>query len=190
MLASQKRPILFRDRVGARSEACSIAGKVDTESALASGFFQLTTKSDFGGAQVAADHSLNDILWMLICAALVMLMQGGFCCLETGLVRSKNSINVAIKNVIDFCVSAVIFWVFGFGLMFGASYGGFIGTSHFLMGREAGPWLLGFFLFQMVFCGTATTIISGAVGHHGTYGETIPLYRTSQILIRNSAQPD
>ncbi len=112
---------------------------------------------------MAAEHSLPDVLWMLICAALVMLMQGGFCCLETGMARSKNSINVAIKNIVDFCIAAAIFWVFGFGLMFGASYSGLIGSSHFLLGRDVGPWLLSFFLFQMVFCGTATTIISGAV---------------------------
>ncbi len=112
---------------------------------------------------MSTEHSLPDIIWMLVCAALVMLMQGGFCCLESGLARAKNSINVAIKNLVDFCIAAAVFWVFGFALMFGASYGGLIGTNHFLLGREAGPWLLSFFIFQMVFCGTATTIISGAV---------------------------
>ena len=51
------------------------------------------------------DNALNiDMLWMLICAAFVMLMQGGFTCLETGLVRAKNSINVSIKNLVDFCI--------------------------------------------------------------------------------------
>src|SRR5262245_29703547 len=109
------------------------------------------------------EHSLADIVWLMICAALVMLMQGGFCCLETGMARAKNSINVAIKNLVDFCIAAPVFWAFGFGLMFGNSYLGLIGTSHFLLGNDSGTWLLSFFLFQMVFCGTATTIISGAV---------------------------
>ncbi|UUO08376.1 ammonium transporter [Blastopirellula sp. J2-11] len=110
----------------------------------------------------AADPSL-DIAWMLICAAMVMLMQGGFCLLESGLARAKNSFNVALKNLIDFCVSSVIFWAFGFALMFGASYHGLFGTTNFLLGDTASPWLMAFLFFQLVFCGTATTIISGAV---------------------------
>ena len=97
------------------------------------------------------------------CAALVMLMQGGFCFLESGLSRAKNSINVAIKNLVDFCIAASIFWVVGFGLMFGESWRGLIGGSGFMISEAAGPWMLAFFLFQMVFCGTATTIISGAI---------------------------
>jgi Amt family ammonium transporter len=104
-----------------------------------------------------------DIAWMLMAAALVMLMQGGFCLLESGLVRAKNSINVAIKNLLDFCLSSAIFWLVGFGLMFGASRAGCFGTSGFLLSGVNGSWLLAFFLFQLTFCGTATTIISGAV---------------------------
>lgn len=75
----------------------------------------------------------------------------------------KNSFNVALKNLVDFCISAGAFWAFGFAIMFGTSYGGWFGTSHFFLGEAASPWLMAFFLFQMVFCGTATTIISGAV---------------------------
>lgn len=104
-----------------------------------------------------------DLLWTLVCAALVMLMQGGFCLLEAGFARAKNSINVAIKNLVDFCIASLLFWALGFGLMFGASASGLIGTTHFLPGAGASPGLLGFFFFQLVFCGTATTIISGAV---------------------------
>ncbi len=104
-----------------------------------------------------------DIAWILVCAALVMLMQAGFSCLESGLVRSKNSINVAAKNFADFCLSSAIFWIFGFALMFGATYGGVFGTSSFFFGETANPWLMAFFIFQLGFCGTATTIVSGAV---------------------------
>lgn len=110
----------------------------------------------------ATDPSL-DIAWMLICAALVMLMQGGFCLLESGMARAKNSFNVALKNLVDFCVSSVVFWAFGFALMFGASYHGLFGTTNFMLGEDASPWLMAFLFFQLVFCGTATTIISGAV---------------------------
>ncbi len=104
-----------------------------------------------------------DILWIIVCAALVMIMQGGFCLLESGLSRAKNSINVAIKNLVDFCISLLLFWAFGFGLMFGTSAGGLWGTDHFGLSFADGSWLPAFFLFQVVFCGTATTIISGAV---------------------------
>ena len=104
-----------------------------------------------------------DIAWILICAAMVMLMQAGFSCLESGLVRTKNSINVATKNFVDFCVSSAIFWLFGFALMFGASASGLVGTTDFLFDPTGKAWLAAFFVFQMGFCGTATTIVSGAV---------------------------
>jgi Amt family ammonium transporter len=112
---------------------------------------------------VNPSHELRDIAWMLMCAALVMTMQGGFCFLESGLARAKNSTNVAIKNLIDFCVAAIVYWAFGFALMFGASHAGLVGQSLFCLSDDQGPWLLSFFVFQLVFCGTATTIISGAV---------------------------
>lgn len=104
-----------------------------------------------------------DIAWMLIAAALVMSMQVGFCFLESGLVRAKNSINVAIKNMADFCVSAAIFWLVGFGLMFGKSSFGLWGNDFFILDTTSNWWLCAFFVFQLVFCGTAITIISGAV---------------------------
>jgi Amt family ammonium transporter len=106
---------------------------------------------------------LIDVMWLLICAALVMLMQGGFCCLETGLVRSKNSINVAIKNLMDFCIAVLAFWAFGYALMFGASWCGVIGTSGFAPDGAVTTTGMAKLLFQLVFCGTATTIVSGAV---------------------------
>lgn len=106
-----------------------------------------------------------DILWMLVCAALVFVMQGGFLCLESGLTRAKNAINVAVKNIADFAVASILFWLFGFGLMFGDSVGGLFGTGYFAMSGEAGAstWLMAFVLFQMMFCATAATIVSGAV---------------------------
>ena len=90
-------------------------------------------------------------------------MQAGFVCLESGLVRAKNSINVAIKNVVDFCLSSLMFWALGFGLMFGASWMGVFGTSGFFFDDTTNSWMIAFFLYQLVFCGTATTIVSGAV---------------------------
>lgn len=107
-------------------------------------------------------EALN-IAWILVTAAMVMTMQAGFCFLESGLVRAKNSINVAIKNMADFCVSAAVFWIVGFGLMFGPTISGAFDSSYFLFDPGKSEWLLAFFVFQLVFCGTATTIISGAV---------------------------
>ena len=104
-----------------------------------------------------------DIAWMIIAAAFVMSMQLGFCFLESGMVRAKNSINVAIKNLADFCVSAAIFWLVGFGIMFGSSQWGLFGSGFFFFQTDRDWWLAAFFIFQLVFCGTAITIISGAV---------------------------
>ncbi|NWH08454.1 MAG: ammonium transporter [Alphaproteobacteria bacterium] len=102
-------------------------------------------------------------------------MQGGFLCLETGFVRAKNGINVAVKNVLDFCIAALLFWAIGFGLMFGDSWGGFVGVSAFFFDPGAGTSvlrgdvLIAFFFFQMAFCGTATTIVLGAVAERMSF---------------------
>lgn len=60
-----------------------------------------------------------DIVWVLVCGGLVFLMQAGFMCLECGMTRAKNSINVAIKNLTDFVVAFVLFWIAGYAVMFG-----------------------------------------------------------------------
>ena len=101
-----------------------------------------------------------DTGWVLTCAALVFVMQAGFCCLECGTVRAKNSINVAIKNLVDFSLSGLLFWGVGFALIFGMSWNGLIGTS---WPELKTPFDYAFFLFQLMFCGAATTIVSGAI---------------------------
>ncbi len=103
-----------------------------------------------------------DTLWVIDCAILVFIMQAGFMCMETGLSRHKNSINVALKNAADFGVSVVIFWIFGFGLMFGTSYYGFFGTDLFFFKTNKAEYMT-YFVFQAMFVATAATIISGAV---------------------------
>jgi Amt family ammonium transporter len=106
-----------------------------------------------------------DLLWVLLCSALVFSMQAGFLCLESGLTRSKNSINVAVKNVADFAAATAVFWMFGFGLMFGDSVAGWFGGSHFGLRDQLSLQapLMTFLLFQMMFCATSATIVSGAV---------------------------
>ena len=106
--------------------------------------------------------SYVDTLWVIDCAILVFIMQAGFMCMETGLSRHKNSINVALKNAADFGVSVVIFWIFGFGLMFGSSYNGFFGTDLFFFKTTNAEYMT-YFVFQAMFVATAATIISGAV---------------------------
>ncbi len=109
------------------------------------------------------DESSINLLWIIICAVLVFIMQAGFLCLETGLTRSKNNINVAIKNLADFGISTFLFWMIGFGLMFGTSSGGFAGTDLFAVEFSQSLSVGAFFLFQVMFCGTAVTILSGGV---------------------------
>ncbi|MCC9599639.1 ammonium transporter [Stieleria sp. JC731] len=107
-------------------------------------------------------NSQIDLVWVLICTGQVLMMQAGFCLLESGFSRAKNSINVAAKNLADICVAMLCFWIVGFGLMFGQSNQGWFGTTEFCF-EAGGARLTAFFLFQAAFCGTATTIISGAV---------------------------
>jgi ammonium transporter len=110
-----------------------------------------------------------DVGWLLFCAALVLFMQAGFTAIESGLVRSKNSINVAIKNFANFLIAASLFWLFGFGLMFGSGEGGFIGTSSFFFDSDS-TFLTAFFLFELGFIGVATTLITGAVAERMRFG--------------------
>ena len=103
-----------------------------------------------------------DTLWVINCAILVFIVQAGFMCMESGLSRHKNSINVALKNAADFGVSVVMFWTLGFGLMFGTSYNGIIGTDLFFFKTDISEYQT-YFVFQAMFVATAATIISGAV---------------------------
>ena len=108
--------------------------------------------------------SQADILWVVVAAGMVFMMQVGFLCLETGFTRTKNSVNVASKNLTDFCLSSIVFWVVGFGLMFGESRLDLFGTSLFRHDFTSADYgFTAFFIFQVMFCGTAVTIISGAV---------------------------
>ena len=104
-----------------------------------------------------------DVFWIVFSASLVFLMQPGFMCLESGLTRSKNSINVAVKNLADFAFSVIGFWAVGYAIMFGFSRAGILGGSGFFFSFDQGAFPTAFFFFQVMFCGTATTIFSGAV---------------------------
>jgi Amt family ammonium transporter len=104
--------------------------------------------------------------WTLVAAALVFFMQAGFAMVECGFTRAKNAINIMMKNLMDFSMGSLAFWAVGFGLMFGATSSGWFGTSGFFLSDfspDGDPWVLAFWMFQVVFCATAATIVSGAM---------------------------
>lgn len=115
---------------------------------------------------IALVQTNADYVWTLVVAALVFFMQAGFALVETGFTRAKNAINIMMKNLMDFSMGSLAYWAIGFGLMFGISKSGWIGTSGFFLSDfKAGgdPWVLAFWMFQVVFCATAATIVSGAM---------------------------
>jgi ammonium transporter, Amt family len=107
-----------------------------------------------------------DYVWTLVAAALVFFMQAGFAMVEAGFTRAKNAINIMMKNLMDFSMGSLAFWAVGFGIMFGASGTGWFGTSGFFLSDFSpggDPWVLAFWMFQVVFAATAATIVSGAM---------------------------
>ncbi|WP_310604680.1 ammonium transporter [Anaerosporobacter sp.] len=110
---------------------------------------------------------LMDIMWTMIAAFLVFFMQAGFAMVEAGFTRAKNAGNILMKNLMDFVLGSIFFFMIGFALMFGKDAGGILGTSGFfntqsLTGVTNLP--LGvFMIFHTVFCATAATIVSGAM---------------------------
>lgn len=105
-----------------------------------------------------------DYVWTLMAGILVFFMQAGFAMLEMGSARAKNSINCAMKGLLDFSSASICYLLFGFTLMFGPSAGGFIGGHSFWLSNfPASSPLWTFWFFQVVFCGAACTIASGAM---------------------------
>lgn len=112
--------------------------------------------------------NLNTV-WVVIASALVFFMQAGFALLESGMARSKNAVNVMMKNYLDMCFGALAFWFIGYGLMFGDNSSGWVGTSMFaLSGAE--DWDYTVLLFQTMFAATAVTIASGAMAERTRFG--------------------
>jgi len=111
-----------------------------------------------------------DTLWIFLAACLVMFMQAGFALLEAGFIRAKNSVNVIMKNLLDFSFGSVAFWVVGFGIAYGSG-NWFMGTEGWFLNADSLSHLTEGstltlevqYFFQMVFAATAATIVSGAV---------------------------
>jgi len=124
-------------------------------------------------AQESSNQAVDPIevlsyLWLGICCAMVLIMQAGFLLVEGGMVRSKNAINVILKNFTDVGLGTVGFWIFGFGLMFGVNESGWIGASNFFPAFETTGESLNL-LYQMMFAATAATIMSGAVAERFSF---------------------
>ncbi len=112
-----------------------------------------------------------DTIWVLIGAFLVFSMQPGFAMVETGFTRAKNAGNIVMKNVMDLSLGSIVFWILGFGLMFGTDIGGFIGTPDFFVQGDYGASYpsTAYFIFQTMFCATAATIVSGAMAERTNF---------------------
>jgi Amt family ammonium transporter len=140
---------------------------------------------------VTAESQIT-VIWMLITGFLVFFMQAGFAMVESGFSRSKNAANLMLKNLIDFCAASVLFFALGYGLMYGASASGIIGTDNFFLANisydpttaeSAQGWTN--FLFQLVFAGTAATIVSGAVAERLKF----PAYLVYSIILAGLVYP-
>ena len=113
-------------------------------------------------------YSAVTTIWVLLGAALVFFMQAGFSMCEAGFTRAKNTGNILMKNLMDFCIGTPCFWLVGFGLMFGSGTA-LIGWFDPLIAKDytailpQGVPLWAFAIFQTVFCATAATIVSGAM---------------------------
>ncbi len=112
--------------------------------------------------------SAVNTIWVLLGAALVFFMQAGFAMCEAGFTRAKNTGNILMKNLMDFCIGTPLYWLFGFGIMFGAGTAAFGWIDPFIMkdyahALPAGVPIWAFAIFQTVFCATSATIVSGSM---------------------------
>ena len=85
--------------------------------------------SPFAGESVETLGYSLDVIWLFLGAILVFIMQAGFALVETGLTQAKNAVNITMKNVMDFCFGAIVYWAIGWAFMYGKDAGGFIGMS-------------------------------------------------------------
>ena len=129
--------------------------------------------ADRASNETVPDYALDmGAIWLLVCGSLVLLMQAGFASLEAGQVSAKNVTNILFKNLMDACVGALTFFLFGWGFAYGGdSAGGFIGTGDFALSdmTAANSGYYSWF-FQFAFAATAATIVSGSVAERTRLG--------------------
>lgn len=141
--------------------------KIGMVSGGALGLLALTGGTAFAqeGPSTAELAVAIDTLFLLFAACLVFFMQAGFAMLTAGLTRSKNTTNILFKNLMDFVMCSLAFWAVGWGLAYGTSAGGFIGTDQFFLTSAGGDGvpIYSSWFFQVVFAGTAATIVAGSM---------------------------
>lgn len=143
---------------------------------LAAPLFALEGKIE--GKEIEGVQYAMDTLWVILAAVLVFFMQAGFAMVESGFTRSKNAVNIMMKNMMDLSIGVISFWLIGFGIMFGVG-NAFMGTSGFLVDASkvesyaSLAWssvpVYAAFFFQSVFAATAATIVSGAVAERAKF---------------------
>ncbi|MFD2045351.1 ammonium transporter [Ornithinibacillus salinisoli] len=121
-----------------------------------------------------------NLVWVMLGAFLVFFMHAGFAMVESGFTRSKNALNILMKNFITISVAAILFYVVGYGLMFGTSGGSLIGVDGFLL---SGVEDIGFFVFQAMFVATCATIMSGAVAERIKLGSYVLIVAAMTAVI-------
>ena len=111
--------------------------------------------------------SYMDSFFLIVMGCIVFLMQCGFALLEAGAVRSKNTVNILIKNMLDALIGGVVYWAIGWAFAYGTDSNGFVGTDQFFFygfqGKDYPSWF-----FQFVFAATTATIVSGAIAERCT----------------------
>lgn len=128
-------------------------------------------------------------VWVMVAASLVFFMQAGFAMVEAGFTRSKNAANIVLKNLMDFVVASLAFWLVGFGLMFGEDIGGLIGWGG--IGSPEGLFdhlgltipFFAFWWFQTTFAGTTATIVSGAMAERTKFSAYLLFSTLITVLV-------
>ena len=112
-------------------------------------------------------NAVLDLMWILIAGIFVFFMQAGFTLVESGFTRSKNTINIIMKNLMDLVIGSLAFWIIGYTIMYGDDIGSFIGSPSLFFDDPENMHNL---FFQTVFCATAATIVSGAIAERTKFG--------------------
>ena len=123
--------------------------------------------SEANAEEIANIKSYMDSFFLIVMGCIVFLMQCGFALLEAGAVRSKNTVNILIKNMLDALIGGVVYWAIGWAFAYGTDSKGFVGTDQFFFygfeGKDYPSWF-----FQFVFAATTATIVSGAIAERCT----------------------
>ena len=143
-------------------EVSGLLHPFDIYAVTSEGGFTMDSQTILQQALDGANSTVFSV-WFLIGAALVFFMQAGFAMVETGFTRAKNAGNIIMKNLMDFCIGTVVFILIGFGLLFGEDLVGIIGQPGFDIFTSYGSFDWSNFVFNLVFCATTATIVSGAM---------------------------